>query len=282
VHERPLRASPAAFLALLASCATSRDDVIEFGPPQDLFRPYIADPRRARMGVTVIEVTDPSITGAGDSRFGLRAGERAGLVRVHERGEPNHGWQVDLEGGYNGTSDRDQAEDVIGWDGVYGLQVAWRKNGSGSWRSGVFHTSSHLGDEFEDLTTDNRNLTREDLYLAYSRDLTAAWRGYLELGYAVHMSDEGDLEPGRAQAGLEYEPKPQWANGRLGWFSALDTSSFQEDEWKVNLNWQTGLVWPVHNAHTAWRVGIEVYHGRSTMGEFIEERETWIALGLWL
>jgi hypothetical protein len=282
VIDRPPRASSAALLALVTGCAAARDDVVEFGPPQDLFQPYIADPRRARMGLTVTEVTDSPIVGAGDSRFGLRAGERAGIVRVHNPGEPDRGWQIDIEGGYRGESDRDNSEDVIGWDGVYGLQVAWKQSEDSAWRTGILHTSSHLGDEFEGLGHQRRNVTREDLFLAYSRDLGGDWRAYGEYGHAIHLSDNHLLEKGRAQAGLEYEPAPTWFNDRLGWFSALDVSSFEEDRWTLNWCWQTGFAWPVLNAQRVWRFGIELYRGRSPMGEFFQNRETWWAIGLWL
>ena len=126
--------------------------------------------------------------------------------------------------------------------------------------------------------------TREELRLGAAYDLDDEWRAYAEGGFGYTLRSD-IMEPGRAQFGLEYEATPSLGSGSAGWafrrFGALDVSAFEEDGWEPNFNAQVGVV---HDALGGGRLrfGLELSGGRSTMGEFFQDREISIALGVWI
>ncbi len=68
--------------------------VLLWGPRTELYPPYIADPHRSGLSLQRMAFSKTEIAAAGTSRWGLKGGGRAGVVRIHRENEPDRGWQV--------------------------------------------------------------------------------------------------------------------------------------------------------------------------------------------
>jgi hypothetical protein len=107
------------------------------------------------------------------------------------------------------------------------------------------------------------------------------WRTYGEMGYGFATKDEIGQEPGRLQLGLVHEaPGSLGGAKRLGWFSALDLGAMEERGWQIDPSLHVGLIVPAGDRR--WRIGLALHDGSVPIGEFFQDDETYIALGLWL
>ena len=275
-------------VCLLAGAATAAhaDDktagwTITGGPRDDLYPRYIADPKRTTFGLRRMRVSDSEIADAGAPRFGLNLGARVGLFRVHPRSNPDRGLQADLEVGFMAQFDSDNSTDNIGWDGIYALLFSFKSNEIVQFRFGLHHISSHLGDEYVERTGRLRlDYTREEYLAGVAFALGERAQAYVEGGHAYDRRNRALQKHGRIQVGLQYEAPPSVWKNRLGWYVALDLSAYEERDWNINAALQAGFVLP--NDGQKWRLGIELYDGRSTMGEFFLEDETYVNIGVWL
>ncbi len=242
---------------------------------------YIADPHRATNALQVVHFSRSEIPDSGSLRFGLKLGGRFGLVRFHPEDDPERGVQISLDVGFHGVFDQDHALDNVGWDGIYALIVAWQPRGPVAYKFGSHHTSSHVGDEFAERTGRERiEYTRQEFFAGASAPFGDGWQAYGELGYAYDLRNAELMDEGRVQAGVQFESKPTMWRGRVGWYAALDTSAYQEDGWRVNIALQSGFALPT--GARVWRLGGELYDGRSVIGEFFFRRERSFLLGLWI
>ncbi|MCI0527376.1 MAG: DUF1207 domain-containing protein [Nitrospira sp.] len=250
-------------------------------PRGDLYKPYIADPHRVNFSAQFLGIVHDDIDGAGNFRIGLKAGGRFGVLRLHPENRPELGWQVSFEAGIDTQFDIENSQDNIGWDGNFGWYLTTATEKGWSYKLAALHTSSHIGDEFiEDTGRKRINYTRREIALGISKQLTLYYRAYAELGLGYDPGNEDLQEPGRLQAGLEFEhPQSVWEN-LLGWYAALDLSSMQERDWKVDIAFQTGVSLPMKER--MHRVGIEVYRGRPPLGEFFQDTEMQIVFGIWV
>ena len=221
------------------------------------------------------------IPDTGNSRFGLEAGGSFGIIRMHPADQPDKGWQVGLEGGFKAQFDIDHSEDNIGWDGIYGLLLTTAQDHGLAYKLSIYHDSSHVGDEYEARTGRQRiNYTRQEFTAGISWNMTDYWRSYAEVGWAYHMGNDNLQKKGRLESGLEYDSARSLGKGHTGWYAALDLSSMQERDWKVDTSFQTGLVF--RSGERTWRLGIERYNGPPPIGEFFQYTETYFALGVWI
>lgn len=62
----------------------------------------------------------------------------------------------------------------------------------------------------------------------------------------------------------------------------LNVTTFQEDDWKPSGTFQTGIVLPVEGRARWYRIGVELYDGRSQLDSFFPYRERYIVFGAWL
>jgi hypothetical protein len=250
-------------------------------PRADLYKPYIADPHRVSFSAQLLGIVHDDIDGAGDLRIGLKAGGRFGVLRLHPENRPELGWQVSFEAGLDAQFDTENSQDNIGWDGNLGWYLTTATEKGWSYKLAALHTSSHIGDEYiEDTGRKRINYTRREIALGISKQLNLYYRAYAELGLGYNPGNEDLQEPGRLQAGFEFErPQSVWEN-LLGWYAALNLSSMQERDWKVDIALQTGLSLPVKER--MHRVGIEVYRGRPPLGEFFQDTEMQITFGIWV
>jgi Protein of unknown function (DUF1207) len=264
----------------LAGAPAAASDFQAF-PPSNLYPRYVADPRGPQFGVMLLGFPSPRIPDSGDQRVGLKLGGRFGLVRVHPEGQPEGGWQVDIEAGFTGQFDVEHSLDNIGWDGTYGFLVSSEVRPGLHLQLGAKHISSHVGDEYAERTGQRRiGYTREELVAGTAWSFAPNWRAYAEAGWNYKLREDIGQKPGRLQLGLEHEAPGSLSGGRLGWFAALDLGSFEERSWQIDPTLQIGLLVP--SGDRRWRVGLGYHDGTVPLGEFYRVDESYISLGLWL
>lgn len=254
---------------------------LHVAPAGDLYPPYIADPHRPGNAVLLMAIPDSTIPATGSPRFNLKTGGRFGLLRSRPASNREKGWQLSIEGGLDGQFDLENEQDNIGWDGNYGMVLTFARSERLGLKLGARHTSSHLGDEYLQSTGRKRlGYRRLDLSLGTAWKPVPHLRLYADGGYGVDQGAGSVQDPLRLQAGLEFlAPKRFW-KGRAAWYLALDATAMQERSWRLDTALQTGFELP--STGRVWRLGVEVYRGRPSMGEFFQHTESHIALGLWL
>ena len=250
-------------------------------PAADFYPQYIADPRRPQSALLFLHPLETEIPESDGNRVGVRLGGRFALVRVHPEGDPDRGWQLDLEAGFSSHFDTAHALDNIGWDGFYGLFVSWKPRPEVGFRVGSLHDSAHVGDEYAERTGRERiGYTREELVAGVSWSFGQRSRTYAEIGHAY-----GDLDDFQAswrlQGGLEYVGKRRFWNDRMPWYAAADITSFEENDWRLTLAAQLGLILPTGRGTSRFRIALEYVDGRSVLGEFFFRDESYLAVGLY-
>ena len=250
-------------------------------PVDDPYVESLAGPHRRGFAVTRLYLQDTDVDGAGERFFGLLVGGRFGLFRAHPAGRPERGWQLGIEAGFYGQFDIDNGYDNLGWDGFYGLALTAAPAAGWAVKVAVLHTSSHVGDEYAERTGRRRiGYTREELVVGVSRSLGERWRAQVEAGWAYDLRNEELQEAERLRLAVEYlAPETLW-HGRLGWYAAVDASAFAERDWQLDWALDVGLLlspWP-----RRWRLGLEVYDGRTPLGEFFQTDQRFVSFGLWL
>jgi len=251
-----------------------------FAPPADFYPQYIAAPRRPPSALLLIHPLDTEIPESEGNRTGVRLGGRFALFRVHPEGSPNRGWQLDLEAGFSGHFDMDNALDNIGWDGFYGLFLSWKIRPAIGFRIGTLHDSAHVGDEYTERTGRQRiGYTREELVAGISWSSRDRWRAYAEAGRAYGDIDDFQAR-WRLQSGIEYIGKRHFWNDRMPWYAAADITAFEESDWRLTVAAQLGLILPTGRGTSRFRVALEYVDGRSVLGEFFFHDESYLSLGL--
>ena len=253
---------------------------LQLFPAGQLYPAYIADPHQTGLAIEWQHYTQTDIPATGSSRIGARIGGRLGLVRVSPAGVEDVGWQLSLDVGIDAQFDNKYDQDNIGWDGNYGLLWTGRWHSPWSFRLGLLHTSSHLGDEYLERTGVQRiGYTREEIVAGTRWAPAPRWSLYAEAGWAARVGNANLQERWRTEAGVEFEHPGAFWQGRLGWYAATDLSAMQERNWRLDRSVQVGVV--VHSAGRPWRVGISYYDGRPTLGEFFQATERSLTLGGW-
>jgi hypothetical protein len=252
-------------------------------PPTDLYPRYIADPLEPSLSMQYLFVSDSDIPDTGDSRFLFNLGGRFGLIRFYPGEQADTGFQIDVQAAFIGMFDNDNSQDNIGWDGIYGVLLTWADGRGTAAKFGLRHDSSHRGDEYIERTGLTRiNYTREEILLGFSRNLFSDWRIYGEGGYGIDLRNDDFQEPWRLQGGLEYEDNDRLWGGRMGWYAAADLTSYEENDWDLNVSVQAGLVAPIRNQTGRFRFGGAYYNGRSILGEFSQFDEEYFSVGIWV
>ncbi len=269
-------------LAISPACAVAAEGGWQTAlvPDTDLYPGYVADPRRSVFRFGVAGYAESEIPESGDVRYVMTLGGRYGIVRWHRGGEPDRGFQFDVEAAFIGVFDIDHSLENTAWDGVYGALFSWRPTARDGFRFGVLHDSSHVGDEYAERTGRQRiGYTRGEFSLGYSRWIGEGWRIYTEGAWAYERGNTELQKPWRVQFGVEYGGRRRIWRDRLDWYLALDSESAEESDWEVRTALQIGLAFPRERG--ARRVGIEIFHGRSVFGEFFTRDETYATVGWW-
>jgi hypothetical protein len=246
-------------------------------PPNDFYPLYVADPLRPQNALTIQWLPHTEIPETSAGRFGLRTGGSLGIYRWHPPGDPNRGWQLTFDGGMSAQFDIGHSWDNTGWDGFYGLTLAWKPTHTLGFRIGSQHDSSHIGDEYSDRTGRQRiHYTREEAILGVSWEFKPRWVLYSELGYGNGYA--GSLTS-TIQVGTQYNTKQTYWKNRASYFVAFNSRSYEESDWRTRLTIQTGLMIPVGNRSSVHRLAIEAGLGRSLLGQFAQYDESWVAIG---
>lgn len=254
------------------------DNRIVKAPPDDFYPRYLADPRSARTAIMFISMFDSDIEGAGDKRFNVSFGQRFRVVRFGDE-ETYKAWQLDIEGGFFGHFDIENSTDNIGWDGIYGLYFSRRLSPKKFIRFGFLHDSAHLGDEYIEETGRQRiDYTRQEFITGMTWLPTPRSKLYTELGWAYDL--RGDQEPLRWQWGAEFYGAHNDQYLGLPWYAATDLTLFEERDWKPAITLQLGLIYATGRATERYRFVLEAYSGRSVMGEFSFEDESYLSIGV--
>jgi hypothetical protein len=267
-------------LLLTAWTSPAVGDFVPF-PPGSLYEPYLAAPGEPRFGLTGLVVSDSDILDSGEQRARLQLGGTFGLFRVADPQDPEQGWQLDFQAGFDGQFDTDHSLDNIGWDGIYGLYLTRTLGPKTAARVGLHHVSSHVGDEFLERTGRGRiNYTREELVVGLSRQMTDELRVYGEVGWGYEVRRQDLQEPGRLEVGAELDRKGAlW--GDFGWYAAVDLGATEEKDWNLDTSVHVGVSFPSSD-NRRWRAGIGWYDGRVPIGEFFQNDESFVVIGLWL
>jgi hypothetical protein len=242
-----------------------------------LYAPYVADPRRPNFSFQWMSFSATNIADSGERRYGAKFGGLFTLAESRARtGE--RGWQLAVEGGFIAQFDRTRGEDVIGWDGIYGLIATWRPSRAFAYRAGLHHVSAHVGDEYAERTGRQRiRYTRGELLAGVRASPGERWHTYAEVGWAYDLRNEQLQQPWRAQLGLEYAAP--W-RGTAAWYAAADLHASEERDWRIDRTFQVGI--RLRRGARTWRFGIEHYRGRALLGEFFQSDERYTALAVWL
>jgi hypothetical protein len=255
------------------------DRSIRLFPSGDIYPVYVADPHRPTNAAAFGFYSRTEVDQTASPRPFLAGGGRIGMLRIESSAPDGRFWQVSLEAGLDAMFDNQHRNDAVGWDGNYGFTVTTAAAGSTlGWKAAILHVSSHLGDEYAERTGAVRvDYTREEAALGVAWQFRPRWRAYAELGVAYLMRSEAQ-QRGRWQGGVEYEAPPAVFGGRLAWYGALDLSAMSERDWRVDHAVQGGLV--MRTSGHAYRLYVQWYNGRVPLGQFVQQTEASLAIGM--
>lgn len=217
-----------------------------------------------------------------DSRFGTiwdaTLGGRVALVRY---GTPNayrpDGWELQFEGAALARLwPTEPSWPLMSTDFRLGTPIVYAY-GPWQFKTGYYHVSSHLGDEFMILnpTFTRINYLRDSWMLAVGYYYTEDLRLYAEVDYA--FDTDGGARSWEFQFGADWSPAVRGGAP----FAAVYGNLRQELDFGGFFVFQTG--WQVRGGpamHT-FRVGVEYVNGASTQYEFFNLFEQRVGFGIW-
>lgn len=241
-------------------------------PSSLIYRSYLAGVKESRFASNHINLD-------GNWFWEATLGTRVGLVRYGDNDpfRPN-GWQLDVEGAAQARLNITDNVDVTSVDFRGGLPLTYG-NGPHRFKTGYYHLSSHLGDEFllNNPGFPRLNYARDVLIFGYSYYATPKLRLYGETGWAFY-SDVG--EPWEFQFGVDYAPTgPTGIYGAP--FFAVNGHVRQELDFSGNLVVQAGWAWVGDQNARMFRIGGHYYNGASSQYSFYQNHEQQIGLGVW-
>jgi len=240
-----------------------------------LYRSYLAGAKEPRFASYWNSDSDQG------SLWDTALGGRLGLLR-YGTCDPVHpeGWQVDLEGGCQARLDpNSDSTALLCVDFRVGVPVTWAQ-GRWQFKTGYYHVSSHLGDEFLLLNPAARrlNYTRDAIPLGVGFFWTEQLRVYGETACA--LGHGGGAEPWELQFGADWVPACN--TGVLGApFAAVNGHLRQEIDFGGNFVLQAGWAWRRFPRGSLFRIGVEYFWGKSDQYEYYDRSEERIGWGLW-
>jgi hypothetical protein len=242
-----------------------------------LFHSYLAAEREPRMKFVHRRDTKSNRT-----VWDAVLGGRVGLIRLGTSDpHPTEGFQIDLEGAvFARVLPNERSAQLEGSDYRVGIYATGR-DGNRSWKTGYYHISAHVGDEFlvVNPTFQRINYVRDSWLGALSLDLSESTRVYGELGYAI--GTQGGAEPLELQLGAEYTPTP--STGLRGApFGAMNVHFRQEFDLQPGVSASTGWGWQGAATRHRLRLALSIYNGPSWQYEFFDRWENLVGGGIWL
>jgi hypothetical protein len=186
------------------------------------------------------------------------------------------GFEVQLEGAamprLQPTLD---SSPLVATDYRIGVPVVYAK-GPWQFKTGYYHISSHLGDEYMILnpTADRINYVRDSVMFAVGYWWSEALRLYGEFDIAA-VSD--GAEPCEFQFGFDYSPPVRHGAPFLAAYGNLR----QEVDFGGFFVVQTGWQWRGGPSMRTFRLGVEYLNGQSPQYEFFNTFEQHVGFGLW-
>jgi hypothetical protein len=270
-----LRSRLPAFLLLAALAAPAAAAVDLFPRPNEIFPALIADPRHIQLSASYYRLD-------GRNTSDLALGHAWGLTRWRTGQNQDWLWETDLEGmatsRFHIAGGVNEFETV---DFLAGLPVTVRR-GDVSFKGGLFHQSSHLGDDYIRRTGDSGfRYSVEGLRAQAALEPCAFARAYAGAEYLLHSvpsprrwSLQGGLEASSPDLGLSKE---------------VPTSLFvaEDLQWKERVAWNTdshtlaGVKIRFRESPTrALRVAFGYFTGHSPYGQFYAGRTHYADLSL--
>jgi Protein of unknown function (DUF1207) len=248
---------------------------LQYLPYGLLYRSYIAGPKESRIGAQWLH--NPDVGWVWETAFGAR-------IPAWRYGTKDplsaEGWQMDVEGAAFTRIDVGTGTDVDAVDFRTGFLLTHRR-GRNAWKAGIYHISSHLGDEFLERHPNfrRRDYVRDSLIVGVMQNLTPEIEAYGEMGYAYLRQD--GAEPFEVQLGIQYNPLPR--QGSIGRpFAAVNAHFRQEFGLRPSMNAVGGVQWRSGASLRAVRFGLQYFNGQSLQYSFYDDHEAWLAIGAWL
>jgi hypothetical protein len=165
---------------------------------------------------------------------------------------------------------------LISCDYRVGLPLVYAE-GQWQFKTGYYHVSAHLGDEFMDLnpTVDRINYMRDAWMLAVGYYYTDNLRLFAETDYA--FGADGGAEPWEFQFGLDYSPAVRGGAPFAAFYGNLREELNYGGFFVVQAGWQ----WRGGAAMKTFRLGFEYINGASTQYEFFNQFEQQTGFGIW-
>jgi hypothetical protein len=240
-----------------------------------LYRSYLAGAKEPRFSSYLNR--DTELGQIWDASLGARIGIlRYGTEDVIRP----EGWQIDLEGGCQARLDPiADSTPLLSVDFRVGVPVTWAQ-GPWQFKTGYYHISAHLGDEFLILFPDARrlNYTRDSIMLGLGYFWTESIRLYGEVAYAVGAND--GAEPWEMQFGIDWVPAHD-TGVRGAPFAALNAHLREDVDFNGNLVVQAGWAWRQHARGSLFRTGLQYYRGKSDQYEYFDYSERRFGWGMW-
>jgi len=240
-----------------------------------MYRSYLAGAKEPRFASTW--TSDSQLGDVWDAALG----GRLGLLRYGTR-DPvfPEGWQVDLEGGSQARLDPDDNSNaLLSIDFRVGIPVTYAR-GRWQFKTGYYHISSHLGDEFLLMNPTARriNYTRDAIMLGVGYYCTERLRLYGETAYALSATE--GAEPLEFQFGADWAPARD--TGVLGAPFVATNAHLREDvDFGGNFVLQAGWAWRQFPRGSLFRIGVQYYKGKSDQYEYFDTSEERFGWGIW-
>jgi hypothetical protein len=241
-----------------------------------LYRSYLAGYKESRMQwISMYDMKNK------ERIWEATLGGRAGLLRKGSTDSVNpEGFQLDLEGAVFARVLPDEYSSMLAAsDYRVGILGTWR-SGRTAYKTGYYHISSHVGDEFliANPTFRRRNYVRDSLITGITYDLTVNTQVYGEVGLAAgHQGGADWLE---FQYGVQYAPP---ASGGLKGapFAAVNSQTRQDFDWITGINCVAGWGWQGVASRQRLRLGLQYYTGPSQQYIFLNRQENLLGGGIW-
>lgn len=265
-----------ASLAVLAAWSPSGADTPDWLFPDPELLPTLKGGARDPVSQGQFAYTWDNPTAFGSGEAGEVSISQAAPVLRLAGSSSRDAWVVGVEGAaFARFSLQVVTRELVNTDWVFTVPLVWHR-GDHWFRLRYYHTSSHLGDEYQRrFGPSSVNFSRD------GADLTAYVRPSVGLGlygllfWSVNSHPE-ESQLWEVRGGMEYDPHEGAA-----WrpFLTADMHVEEGTEWEPRITLQTGLWMPKVQA-SPLRAMVQVVHGPSPMGQFRERTVGQVALGL--
>lgn len=260
-------------------CASGEDDESgwTFLPEGRIFAPLLADPRWPHFSVSYDRRYRRDVPRLKDTAT-ISLGEHVLLVQHSSEDGTKIG--LGLQPGVYGLFDLNtRSKDLVNADYRLAVPVDFR-SGPVSLEAGVYHQSSHLGDEFVLRMQNQRvNFSLEAATLHASLDVSSL-RLYAGFGRVIHSVPSG-LDPGWAVQGIEWTPGAFSPGDAFAPVVAAHVEEREETDWRPTLSLRAGVEFlGPEKSRRRFQILLEYFRGQDPSGQFYRERIESLGLGV--